>query len=155
MITQLFDLALLEKRKMHRILSFLSNNCLPRQKSLVVVVLESAALLKFPLLIVFVTLNAACATAPANHQEDSWFSQDKYAHFVLSGLTSGVIAKAAREDGQSKCDAALIGFSVTLSLGAAKESYDKRRKKTLYSFQDMTWNLMGSTLGSLAGSNCR
>ena len=140
---------------MHRILSLLSDNCLRRQKSRFLVVLKSAALLKFPSLIIFVVLNASCATAPANHQEDSWFSQDKYAHFVLSGLTSGVIAKAAREDGQSKCDSAFIGFSVTLSLGAAKESYDKRRKKTLYSYQDMTWNLMGSALGSLAGSNCR
>lgn len=100
-------------------------------------------------------LLTACATAPASHREDAWFSQDKYAHFVLSGITSAVVAKAAKEDGKDNCDAALIGFTVTLSLGAAKESYDKRRKKTLYSYHDMSWNLLGSTLGSLAGSNCR
>ncbi|WP_455376254.1 hypothetical protein [Kaarinaea lacus] len=95
-----------------------------------------------------------CATAPINHQEDTWFGQDKYAHFLLSGLTSAVIAKAAKEDGRDNCDAAVIGIGITLSLGAAKESYDKRYKKTLYSSHDMVWNLAGSTIGSLAGSNC-
>ena len=99
-------------------------------------------------------LLSACAVTPPNHKEDTWFSKDKYAHFVLSGITSAVIAKAAKEDGKDNCDAALIGFSITLSLGAAKESYDKRYKKTLYSFHDMSWNLLGSTLGSIAGSNC-
>lgn len=103
---------------------------------------------------IFIALTG-CATAPANHQEDNWFGEDKYAHFVLSGLASAAIAKAAREDGRDNCDAAVIGFGVTLSLGAAKESYDKRYKKTLYSSHDMVWNLAGSTLGSLAGSNCR
>lgn len=103
--------------------------------------------------IILCTLSA-CAAAPANHREDAWFSQDKYAHFVLSGLTSAVIANAAKKDGRDNCDAAFIGLGITLSLGAAKESYDKRYKKTLYSFQDMSWNLLGSTIGSLAGSNC-
>lgn len=104
-------------------------------------------------ILIVITLSA-CAVTPANHKEDVWFSQDKYAHFVLSGITSAVIAKAAKEDGRDNCDAAAIGFGITLSLGAAKESYDKRHKKTLYSFHDMSWNLLGSTLGSLAGSNC-
>ena len=39
-------------------------------------------------------------------------------------------------------------------IAAAKESYDKRTKKTLYSFHDMAWNFAGSAIGSLAGSNC-
>lgn len=90
----------------------------------------------------------------ASHKEDSWFTKDKYAHFVLSGVTSAAIAKAAKEDGRDNCDAALIGFGITLSFGAAKESYDKRIKKTLYSFHDMAWNFAGSAIGSLAGSNC-
>ena len=104
-------------------------------------------------ILIVITLSA-CAVAPTNHKEDVWFSQDKYAHFVLSGITSAVIAKAAKDDGQDNCEAAFIGFGITLSLGAAKESYDKRHKKTLYSFHDMSWNLLGSTIGSLAGSNC-
>lgn len=107
----------------------------------------------FVLLIPFI--GTACSTTPARQIEDPWFGQDKFAHFTLSTLTSAVIAKAAKEDGKDNCDAALIGFTVTLSFGAAKESYDKRSKQTLYSYKDMSWNLLGSTLGSLAGSNCR
>jgi len=98
---------------------------------------------------------SGCAVVPAKQVEDNWWGEDKAAHFILSGVTSAVIAKAAKDDGQDNCDAALIGITVTLSLGAAKESYDKRYKKTLYSSRDMIWNLAGSTLGSLAGSNCR
>jgi len=97
---------------------------------------------------------AGCATAPNNQQEDNWFGEDKVAHFVLSGLAGAAIAKAAKEEGEDNCDAALIGIGITMSLGAAKESYDKRHKKTFYSSHDMFWNLAGSTLGSLAGSNC-
>lgn len=100
-------------------------------------------------------LQTGCAIAPAGHQEDAWFSKDKYAHFLVSGVTSAIIAKSAKDDGKDNCDAAFIGFAITLSLGAAKESYDKHYKKTLYSAHDMTWNLAGSALGSLAGSNCR
>jgi putative lipoprotein len=99
-------------------------------------------------------LLTACATAPANHREDDWFSKDKYAHFLLSGIASAAIAKAAKENGKDNCDAAMIGIGITLTLGAAKESYDKRRKKTLYSSHDMVWNLAGSTIGGLAGANC-
>ena len=75
-------------------------------------------------------------------------------HFLLATAVSAVIAKAARDDGHENCDAALIGFSVTLTLGAAKESYDKRKQDTLYSYRDMMWNAAGSAAGSLLGSKC-
>jgi len=95
-----------------------------------------------------------CATSRNTQNDDPWFGDDKVAHFVLSGLAGAAIAKAAKDDGRDNCDAALIGIGVTLSIGAAKESYDKHHKKTFYSAHDMTWNLAGSTLGSLAASNC-
>lgn len=104
---------------------------------------------------ILLLLLSSCAVTPPNHQEDNWFGEDKVAHFILSGLTSAIIAKTAKDDGKDNCDAALIGLTITMTIGAAKESYDKRRKKTLYSTHDMYWNLAGSTLGSLAGSNCR
>lgn len=97
---------------------------------------------------------SGCATTPPVQHDDPWFGEDKVAHFFLSGLAGAAIAKAAKENGQDNCDAALIGIGITMSLGAAKESYDKHHKKTFYSSHDMFWNLAGSTLGSLAGSNC-
>lgn len=88
-------------------------------------------------------------------KEDQWVANDKYVHFLTSAAISAGIAKAARENDHEACEAALIGFGITMSIGAAKESYDKRIKKTLYSYRDMVWNMAGSTVGSLLGSNCR
>lgn len=95
-----------------------------------------------------------CATQNESHRKDDWFSDDKYKHFLLSTVISAGIANAAKDESRDNCEAALIGFSVTLALGAAKESYDKRKKKTLYSERDMVWNAAGSLTGSLLGSNC-
>jgi putative lipoprotein len=97
---------------------------------------------------------SACATQQKNNLNDEWFAKDKYTHFFLSTAISAAAANAAKNNGQENCDAALIGFSVTLTLGAAKESYDKRKKETLYSYRDMVWNAAGSATGSLLGSNC-
>ena len=95
-----------------------------------------------------------CAAQNTNHRKDEWHSSDKYAHLLLSTALSAAIANAAKNVGRDNCEAALIGFSVTLAIGAAKESYDKRKKKTLYSERDMVWNAAGSVAGSLLGSNC-
>jgi putative lipoprotein len=95
-----------------------------------------------------------CAAQNKNGIQDDWDSPDKYQHFLLSTAISAATAYAAKNDSRDNCEAALIGFSVTLALGAAKESYDKRKKKTLYSGRDMVWNAAGSLTGSLLGSNC-
>ena len=95
-----------------------------------------------------------CAAQNKNGIQDDWDSPDKYQHFLLSTAISAATAYAAKNDSRDNCEAALIGFSVTLTLGAAKESYDKRKKKTLYSGRDMVWNAAGSLTGSLLGSNC-
>ncbi|WP_455206859.1 DUF2279 domain-containing protein [Kaarinaea lacus] len=107
------------------------------------------------LLSLSITTLSGCATQQKNQGKDDWFAKDKYTHFLLSTAISAAIAKAAKENGQDNCDAALIGFSVTLTLGAAKESYDKHIKETFYSYRDMVWDAAGSALGSLVGSNCR
>ena len=121
----------------------------------------STRIITFPC-IIFILFLTGCAAFPAanpdinkkTHKEDSWFTHDKYAHFLVSGAVSAGLAKAAKDNGKDNCDAALIGFGITLSFGAAKESYDKRKKKTLYSYHDMVWNAAGSAIGSLAASNC-
>lgn len=107
-----------------------------------------------PLLLLAVATLPGCATQQKNHTNDAWFAKDKYTHFLLSTAISAAVANAARNNGQENCDAALIGFSVTLTLGAAKESYDKRKKETFYSYRDMVWDAAGSATGSLLGSNC-
>lgn len=96
-----------------------------------------------------------CTVLNQKDLQDDWFAKDKFAHLAISTAMSAAAAKAAKENGNSNCDAAMIGFTVSLSIGAAKETYDKRKKKTLYSYKDMTWNMAGSALGSLAASNCK
>lgn len=115
--------------------------------------LRTVFIKRISLVLLFYAL-AGCATQDKNHLKDDWFSDDKYKHFLLSTVVSAAVANAAKDESRDNCEAALIGFSVTLTLGAAKESYDKRKKKTLYSERDMVWNAAGSLAGSLLGSNC-
>ena len=106
------------------------------------------------LLVLTLSILSGCATQQQNDINDEWFAKDKYTHFLLSTAISAAIANAAKNNSNENCDAALIGFSVTLTLGAAKETYDKRKKGTFYSYRDMVWDAAGSATGSLLGSNC-
>jgi len=106
------------------------------------------------LLALTLSMLSGCATQQKKNTDDAWFAKDKYTHFLLSTAISAAIANAAKNNGNENCDAALIGFSVTLTLGAAKETYDKRKKGTFYSYRDMVWDAAGSATGSLLGSNC-
>ncbi|WP_455197147.1 DUF2279 domain-containing protein [Kaarinaea lacus] len=114
----------------------------------------SSRLLVTLLLALTLSIPSGCATQQKNNIDDAWFAKDKYTHFLLSTAISAAIANAAKNNGNENCDAALIGFSVTLTLGAAKETYDKRKKGTFYSYRDMVWDAAGSATGSLLGSNC-
>lgn len=114
-------------------------------------------LLKFTLITAIVLSTVACASLPKNDDpnHDHWFARDKMLHFAVSGVISGLTAKAAKDSGSGRCDAAAIGFGVSISIGAGKELYDKYQRKTGYSYRDMVWNAAGSTVGSLLGSQCR
>lgn len=112
--------------------------------------------MKFPGYILLSTslLATSFGCANLNKSGDGWFSEDKFAHFVGSALLAGAAAKEAQQRDHSDCSAAIIGVSVSLSIGAAKESYDKRIKQTRYSSKDMVWNTGGSLLGAIIGSDC-
>jgi len=106
------------------------------------------------LIITVIMLLNGCATLHIPDEDDRWLAGDKYAHLLVSSAISAGIANAEIDKGQNKCVAARIAFGVTLTIGAGKEIYDKYWKKTRYSYKDMTWDAIGSALGSLAGSNC-
>ena len=97
---------------------------------------------------------SGCAIQFSKDTDDKWFAADKYKHFLATTAISAAVASAARHNGSENCDAALIGFSVTLTIGAGKEIYDKRVRDTFYSYRDMVWDAAGSITGSLLGSNC-
>jgi len=106
------------------------------------------------LLAILVLLLNGCSTLHIADKDDRWFAGDKYTHFLVSSAISAAITKSRIDQGLNRCVAARIGFGITLSIGAGKEIHDKYVKKTRYSYRDMTWDLLGSTVGSLAASNC-
>ena len=95
---------------------------------------------------------SGCATT--THRDDSWLGKDKMSHLVVSTVVSAAVTRIAQDNGASDCKAPVIGLSFAMVVGAGKEIHDKRIKGTYYSWKDMTWNLLGSTIGSLAVSNC-
>lgn len=101
---------------------------------------------------IILVLVAGCSTTA--HKNDAWFGRDKMSHLAVSGVVSAAATKIAQDNGASECRAPMIGFSIAMLVGATKEIHDKHIKGTYYSWKDMTWNLLGSTLGSLVVSNC-
>jgi len=104
----------------------------------------------------FITIIFICATgcSTTTHKDDDWLGKDKMSHLVVSTVVSAVATRIAQDNGASDCSAPVIGFSFAMVVGAGKETHDKRIKGTYYSWKDMTWNLLGSIIGSLAVSNC-
>jgi len=74
-------------------------------------------------------------------QSDPWWAKDKVRHFA----TAYVLTKSSMQAGIDRRYSAAIVF--TLSVG--KEVYDKKVKKTFFSFKDIIYDLAGVTLGLL------
>jgi putative lipoprotein len=85
---------------------------------------------------------------------DEWTGKDKLYHATVSAAIAFAATRAAHNHGHDDCDAARIGFSVALAAGAAKELSDRYVKGTYWSWKDFTYDIVGSALGSLAGSPC-
>lgn len=96
-------------------------------------------------LLVVTVLVTGCATA--SPQNDSWFGRDKAKHFLTAGLISGASAVIADKRGKDNDESFYFAFGTTISLGAAKEVYDLKIRKTGWSWKDLAWD----TLGALAG----
>ena len=116
--------------------------------------------MKFLLVSLLIIFLSACATATHHNQDtqvkrDTWFGEDKLYHFIAAGAIGAATTKVALNNQATPCDAVFIGISTTLVIGAGKEWYDLKVKKTLFSWKDMFWNFTGSAVGSLAVSDCR
>ena len=95
-----------------------------------------------------VSLGSGCASL--RHDRDPWWGEDKAQHFVAGGLAGAAGAFAARQSDLSDGASFGIGIGVSLGLGAAKEAYDLRIKRTYFSGKDLVWDLLGGAAGSLA-----
>ncbi|MDI6850813.1 MAG: hypothetical protein QMD82_02620 [bacterium] len=74
-------------------------------------------------------------------QNDPWWAKDKVRHFA----TAYILTKAAMQTGmEKKCSAGIV-----ISLSVAKEIYDKKVKKSSFSFKDLLYDLGGIAFGYL------
>ena len=109
------------------------------------------AVLTFAVLVLFAC--SGCATTGARVR-DPWFSRDKLWHLSASAALGAGTTLVAKNNGATECGAPTIGIAVTMTLGAGKETYDVYGRDSFFSWKDMVWNLLGSTLGSFAASDC-
>lgn len=91
------------------------------------------------------TVLTGCATA--SPRNDSWFGRDKAKHFLAAGVISGTAAVIADKRGMDNDESFYFAFGITLSIGAGKEAYDLKIRKTGWSWKDLVWD----TFGALAG----
>ncbi len=86
-----------------------------------------------------------CATA--SPQNDSWFGRDKAKHFLAASVISGTAAAIADKQGMNNDKSFYFAFGITLSLGAGKEAYDLKIRKTSWSWKDLAWDAVGALAG--------
>jgi len=115
------------------------------------VFIKKIILEKKSLCLIFIALLAILTTGCSSlkNDRDKWFAKDKLYHFATAGAVSAALTSVAKANGSSDSRSAVAGVSITLALGAGKESYDKKVKKTFFSLKDMVWNLIGAVTGSL------
>ncbi|UCC81224.1 MAG: hypothetical protein JSW64_07675 [Candidatus Zixiibacteriota bacterium] len=101
-------------------------------------------------LVVFVILLLAQQSSADNGNRDRWFGKDKFQHFTVSAFYSGGIAIVAnRHFGMEKDSSIILGVGVTISLGGAKEIYDRSRPGETSSIKDFIWDIGGVAAGGL------
>lgn len=100
-----------------------------------------------------ISLGGGCA-APARNQ-DNWFGPDKLYHFAAATAFGAGSQVVASNNGASESNAAIIGVSVAIGVGAAKELYDQELKRTGWSWKDLVWDVAGGIVGSLTAKEFR
>ena len=96
---------------------------------------------------------SGCATL--GPPDDDWFGRDKAKHFVVCVAAGAAAAAAAGESGARDAPAFGIGLGFAAALGAGKETYDLRVKKTYWSWKDFTWDLLGGAVGASLAVSAR
>ena len=97
-------------------------------------------------------LAAALAVgSPARAQAadpDPWLGQDKALHFGASAvIASGTYALGGLWQPSSETKRLLLGGSVALGAGVAKELYDLISRRGSPSWRDLAWDVAGTAVG--------
>jgi uncharacterized protein YfiM (DUF2279 family) len=82
--------------------------------------------------------------------EDEWFGVDKFHHFAYSlGTTALMFHVYHCQLNNPTPGSQILSISTTALLGISKELYDKFCKKTLFSYKDLTFDILGITTAVL------
>jgi putative lipoprotein len=85
---------------------------------------------------------------PPRQPPDRWFARDKALHFTASALIQSVGHSVLRANGRSYRDAAWTAAGVTMSVGVAKELWD-RHDGRVFSLKDLTADAAGAGTGAI------
>lgn len=85
---------------------------------------------------------------PARVPPDRWFGRDKALHFTASAVIQSLGHSVLRANGHSFRDAAWTAAGVTLSVGVAKELWD-RHDGRYFSLKDLAADAAGTGTGAV------
>lgn len=81
-------------------------------------------------------------------EEDRWFGKDKFWHWAMSFTLVGSSYHLIHcRLGEEKTKATTISISFTLGCGLAKEFYDSRSPRGMFSIKDFVYDLLGIATG--------
>ncbi len=93
-------------------------------------------------------INLVYGQAAAAHP-DAWFGIDKIKHFFMSAFIESVsysALQAARVHYRSALGGAI---GITLGFGVGREIHDKRTPGNIFSVRDLTWDVIGTGVGTV------
>jgi putative lipoprotein len=96
----------------------------------------------------FVLFSGQFGAPPERAPADPWFGRDKLLHFVGSAVLQGAGHALGRSAGLDYRDAAWTAAGVTLTVGVAKELYD-RADGRFFSWRDLTADVAGGTTAAV------
>ncbi|MDA0991066.1 MAG: hypothetical protein O3A51_09980 [Verrucomicrobia bacterium] len=100
-----------------------------------------------------VLLCAIASGCAAIHMQDTgeWFSVDKPLHFAAcAAISTGTTALILNESSASDGQAIGLGVGAGTAAGLGKEWIDRDIRDTVWSWQDVVWDIRGSIAGATA-----
>jgi putative lipoprotein len=85
---------------------------------------------------------------PPRDPPDRWFARDKALHFTASALIQSLGHSVLRANGHGYRDAAWTAAGMTMTVGVAKELWDRNRGRYV-SVKDLTADAVGTGAGAV------
>jgi uncharacterized protein YfiM (DUF2279 family) len=101
-----------------------------------------------PGLTVLILAGSLSFGGPPRVPPDRWFARDKALHLTASALIQSVGHSVLRANGRTYRDAAWTAAGVTMSVGLAKELWDRHDGRYV-SPKDLTADALGTGLGAV------